>query len=479
MECSKKILVVGDIMLDSYKFGKVERISPEAPVPVFNDIDKSKDVLGGAANVAVNITAIDIGVDIFSVIGNDSIGTKLIELIKKYNIGTDDICVLDKRKTTHKLRYIGPNNQQILRVDTEQTDEVAYEFVKCQLESISKRINDYGLILVSDYCKGFLTKEITQKIIQLGNDNNVPVFIDVKDPKYEKYEYATLLKPNKKELKLLTGLQVNTKKDVISAASMLCHNTSSQYVLTTLGADGMILADKNGMIKEVKSFAKEVFDVTGAGDTSIAYLAAEVLLGESIENAMVISNYAAGVQVSKVGTSIVYPYEIKAAMNKTFGINKVKKLNYYIENGLSEIEKLKNLKKKIIFTNGCFDVIHAGHIAYLKEARSLGDILVVGLNTDASVKRLKGEKRPINSLEDRIAVLSALECVDYVVPFEEDTPKDLICKIEPNVLVKGGDYTIESVVGADYVLEHGGDVEILPFLEGRSSTKVINLMENI
>lgn len=535
----KKILVVGDVMLDIYHLGKVDRISPEAPVPVFLETGQEKYVPGGAANVAVNIAAIGVDVELCAVVGRDEAAEKLKALLKEQNVGIHMLCENQERRTTKKLRYIGPNHQQILRADTEDVSEIPYEAVADKLREASDHIDQYGLFLLSDYRKGLLTEEITQAFIRLANDNEIPVFVDVKDKNFQKYRNAALLKPNRKELAELTAMPADTREEVIKAAGFLCKKASCRYVLTTLGAEGMLLVEQDYVskevneeksavreekeanesesvareekkanesksaarkVKEVKSAAKDVYDVTGAGDTSIAYLAAEVVLGKEITEAMEIANYAAGIQVSKVGTSIVYPEEVAAAMRQsdqageegsslngrsrkenveTGQPDQVEKkeeekwLDFYAPGGLDRLKEKQQKGCKIVFTNGCFDILHAGHIAYLKEAKKLGDILVVGVNTDESVKRLKGDSRPINTLEDRLLLLSALEIVDYVVPFGEDTPLELIKKTGPDVLVKGGDYRIDTIVGAEEVLERGGEVQSLPFIAGKSTTGIL------
>lgn len=471
----KGILVAGDIMLDTYHFGKVKRISPEAPVPVFLETGKTMQVPGGAANVAVNLTAIGIKTEICSVVGCDKNGDMLLDLLKDKGVGTENVYRNSKSFTTNKLRYIGQNNQQLLRVDTEDIKEIGLRQIEEILRNVKKNIKAYGLILLSDYKKGFLSEEITQEFIQIGKVNQIPALIDVKDNNYIKYRNAFLLKPNRKELQELTGMAVETEQEIMKASCRLCQQTSCMYVLTTLGADGMLLVGADGTVKQAKSVAKEVYDVTGAGDTSLAYLAAGILSGKRVTDAMDLANYAAGIQVSKMGTSIVYPDEVGQAMEKA-GIQGKLLNGYQIDRkrkGIPILIEKKAKGKKIIFTNGCFDILHAGHVSYLKQAKAMGDILVVGINSDASVKRLKGEKRPVNCLEDRIMLLSALECVDYIIPFEEDTPKNLIEVVEPDILVKGGDYRPDDIVGASYVKSYGGIVTTLPFIQGKSTTKII------
>lgn len=470
----KKILVVGDVMLDTYHFGQVNRISPEAPVPVFLETGSERHVPGGAANVAVNIAAIGVPVDLCTVVGDDENANKLKDLLHERNVDTGLFCTDGKRRTTEKLRYIGPNNQQILRADTEDTSDIAFEVIRSQIGIITSEIEEYGLFLLSDYGKGVLTEEAAQALIRLANENHIPVLVDVKDKSCQKYRNATLLKPNRKELAELTGMCTDTEEAVVAAAEYLCGAASCRYVLTTLGAAGMFLVERGNVTKTVKSAAREVYDVTGAGDTSIAYLAAELALGKDMAEAVEIANYAAGLQVAKVGTSIVYPEEVARAMNCAGGDDK--RLDFYHAEGLARLKEKQRVGRKVIFTNGCFDILHAGHITYLSEAKRLGDILVVGVNSDASVRRLKGEDRPVNTLEDRLTLLSALECVDYVVMFEEDTPLEIIKKIEPDVLVKGGDYRIDAVVGAREMAARGKEVKVLPFVAGKSTTGIIERM---
>lgn len=471
----KKILVAGDIMLDSYCFGNTKRISPEAPVPVLLTSNKDKCTPGGASNVAMNIAAIGVDMDLFAVVGDDLNGKILVEQIEASSIGVNLIVKDNTRPTTTKLRFIAQNNQQILRVDSEETDEIGIEKLRESLNCIEKNIKDYGLILISDYKKGFLSKELTQELIRMGEDNSIPVLVDVKETDYRKYAGAYLIKPNKNELEGLSGKRINDKEDAINASIELCKNADCKYVLTTLGADGMIVCDRSGLISSVNTVAKDVFDVTGAGDTSIAYLAAELLMGKDIITAMRISNYAAGVQVSKVGTSIVYPRDVQEAMKRDYEDNSLIEVGN--KDVFTTIKMLKKSGKKIVFTNGCFDILHAGHVTYLKKARMLGDLLVVGINSDESVKRLKGEERPVNTISDREIVLSSLGFVDYVIPFEEDTPYELISKIVPDVLVKGGDYNIEDIVGRDIVEANGGLVTTIPLVDGKSTTNIINRMK--
>ncbi len=474
----EKILVVGDAMLDAYHFGKVSRISPEAPVPVFLETENKKYVPGGAANVAVNISAIGMDVSFCATVGNDSNGQLLKSILAENHVDVSLVKSTSEKNTITKLRYIGPGNQQILRVDDEDSRDISDSIADDVIDAVSRVISTFSVVVLSDYNKGFLTKKITRKVIELANNYGVPVLVDVKDKNYQKYGQATILKPNLKELQMLTGMSVDSNEEIVEAAKYLCANAPCKYTLATLGAEGMLLADKNGEISRIESVASEVFDVTGAGDTSIAYLAAEIAVGKDVKEAMLVSNYAAGIQVSRVGTSVVYPYEVIEAMRRAGAYEGYENEHFSSCDMIQTIVKRKEHGEKIVFTNGCFDILHKGHIDYLQKAKKLGDILVVGLNSDASVKRLKGEERPINCLADRADMLLALSVVDYVIPFEEDTPLELIKAIMPDVLVKGGDYTLDNIVGAKEIISNGGEVKVLSFVPGHSTTQIIKKIQN-
>lgn len=463
----KNILVVGDVMIDTYFSGDVKRISPEAPVPVFRK-KTERSVLGGAGNVAANLAAAGQNVSVMSMVGNDENADKLRDIFKNNHINTDLIISLD-RKTIEKTRFLASNNQQVLRLDVEDTMPLSSEEGKYMIQKLKEVIDQFDLILISDYLKGLLTYEFTQNILQLARKKNIPAIIDVKDPKIEKYKDAFLLKPNKKEVNELTGMSVDCDEEIISASLMLREKCNCKYVLTTCGARGMVLVG-DGEPYFVESVGREVFDVSGAGDTAIAYLATCMVNNMSIRESVDIANYAAGIQVSKVGTSSVYWSEIKdyLAVEKDQVEHKILTRK--------SIESFRNdhKGKKIVFTNGCFDILHVGHVRYMQEASKLGDILIIGLNSDDSVRRLKGSDRPVNNQNDRAEILSSLGFVDYVAVFDEDTPYDLIKLIQPDVLVKGGDYSFENVVGRDIVEANGGNLVLIPFVEGKSTTNIIN-----
>ncbi len=461
-----KILVVGDIMLDIYCHGSVTRISPEAPVPVFNKMSE-RYVLGGAANVAANLSVAGCDVSLLSACGTDDNGLRIIQLLQDNGIDTG-LVIQGKKPTVTKTRFIATGHQQLMRLDVEDTSDIAKEEYEPVLNMLKSCISEFDLVLMSDYLKGMLSSEFTQSVIRLADDNHIKVLIDVKDKNTAKYQGAYLLKPNKKELMELTGMKVDSKEDVVYASRVLMEKCNSEYVLTTCGEKGMVLVGYNEEFT-ISSEAKEVFDVTGAGDTTIAYLAVGLMRGLDMKDAVILANRAAGVQVGKLGTSIVTMEEIQDGLSSKRNLLTDKIVNH--GDVVKIREKLQD--KKLVFTNGCFDILHIGHITYLQKAAKLGDALIIGVNSDASVKRLKGDDRPVNTQMDRVKMLCALECVDYVVVFDEDTPYELISEVQPDVLVKGGDYKAEDVVGKDIVEGRGGCVEIIPLVEGISTTSII------
>lgn len=468
----KKIMVVGDVMLDVYIEGTVKRISPEAPVPVL--LKKSERyVLGGASNVASNLVAANQSVSVVSVIGNDIMGKKLVNSLQDLSIDCSLILESDCRRTTTKTRLMGQNYQQIVRLDEEDNYSLQPNEEERIYQLIKKNIKNYDLIILSDYLKGVLTESLTSKIISLANYNSIKVLADVKDKNIKKYKNTFLIKPNKKELSDLTGRTISSDIDLVEAAILLKKECNCNYVLVTCGGEGMQLIGEE-IYPKVSCATRQVYDVSGAGDTVISYMGVFLANDYEVQNAVKFSNDAAGIKVSKVGTAPVTIEElgeylhlndlIKEKTQKIMSINDSKTI------------LVDNLQQKIVFTNGCFDILHYGHISYLQKAASFGDKLIVGLNSDNSVRRLKGESRPINNQNDRAAILAALECVDYVVIFDEDTPINLIEEIKPDILVKGADYKPEEVVGKDLVESYGGQLHLVSFVDGHSTTNIINKM---
>ena len=466
---SKRILVIGDVMLDKYFEGDIKRISPEAPVPVFRKKGE-RSVLGGAANVAANLIAAKQKVAIMSIIGNDEVGKTLQQYFVEKGVDISLLLTVD-RETTVKTRFLASNNQQVLRLDVEDTTPISKKECSKLLSLLMNCISDYDVIILSDYLKGLLTLEFTQGVLKMAAETGIPAIIDVKDPFIKKYYGAYLLKPNLKEIRNLTGLPARSDEEIVEAAEALRKNCDCKFVLCTCGARGMVLVGENHESFFIASEGREVFDVSGAGDTTISYLAACMANGYDMNDAVSIANFAAGIQVGKLGTSSVYLQEIRDYLsNKDDGT--YHKILHNEEDILSFREN--HLDKKIVFTNGCFDILHVGHKRYLQEAATLGDILVVGVNSDDSVRRLKGPNRPVNNEQDRVEMLCAMGFIDYVVVFGEDTPYELIKKIQPDVLVKGGDYKPDEVVGRDIVEARGGELKLIKFVDGKSTTNIIN-----
>lgn len=461
---SPKILVIGDLILDQYLWGSTKRISPEAPVQIV-DIDQETTLLGGAGNVVNNLRALGAKVDIISVIGKDSVGKSLKRLLKKLNINTKSLITLDGRATSKKSRIISAQ-QQVIRFDKESIIEIDKEIEKLILSQLGKIINNYECILLSDYGKGLLTKSLTQSIIKLANEYDKKVLVDPKGSDYSKYKNAFLLTPNKSEASKATNINIIDEQTLKESITKLKSELNLSVSLITLSEFGIATYDENFRIYPTKT--KEVFDVTGAGDTVLASIGFALSCNIKFENIIKFANLAAGVVVGKIGSASATLDEIieyESSLNHLFSDKNIKTQ----KDILTISQRYREEGKKIIFTNGCFDLIHSGHIKYLENAKEFGDILIVGLNSDQSVKLLKGNNRPINSENDRAYILAALEAVDYVVIFDDETPYELIKIIKPHTLVKGGDYVNKKVVGQDIVEE----LKIVDFVPNQSTTETI------
>lgn len=460
MNYTPNVLVIGDLMIDHYVWGKCERISPEAPVLILK-VDEENNRLGGACNVANNLISLGAKVSLCGIVGDDSDGKILLKMLEDSNINTDLIEILNDFNTIKKTRLIA-TRQQVLRVDREckiESKIASFDIAKV-LNNIASKIDEFDSIVLSDYAKGALSKEFTQSIINLANSHNKPILCDPKGDDYSKYANATLITPNKKEAQSATNIKIDSKDSLLKAGFRLKEMCNLKYAVITLSEDGMAIFDSK--MTEIPTLAREVFDVTGAGDTVISALTFGLSCGLDIYKSAEFANAAAAVVVGKIGSASASLGEIFSYKND---ISRDKDINIF-----SLIDELKKDGKKIVFTNGCFDILHVGHITYLKKARSFGDILVVGLNSDNSVKNLKGKDRPINRENDRAFVLDSLSCVDFVIIFDEDTPYDLIKKIKPDILVKGGDYINKNVVGSDIVK----DVRIVDFVPNASTTNIVN-----
>jgi len=454
------IAVVGDLMIDHYLWGKSNRISPEAPVPVV-EIEKEEDRLGGAGNVVNNLISLGAEVIVSSVIGKNY--KRMIKLLEEKNIDTSGIFINKSRETIIKSRVIA-SNQQVIRYDKESIEPISEEYEEKVINFLQKNIEKIKIILLSDYEKGVLTKTLTQKIIKLANRFNKKLIIDPKKD-FSKYINAWMIKPNKKELEIASGIKIKSKDDLIKAGWKVKKELNLDYLLVTLSEDGMALfSDK---FIEVPTLAKEVYDVTGAGDTVLASLGYFLSKNDDLVNAMHFANAAAAVVVGKLGSATVNLEEIKEAQKRIDNNVDYKIINFNLIEKIAD--DLRKENKKIVFTNGCFDILHLGHVKYLQKAKALGDKLIIGVNSNESVKRLKGEDRPINDEYDRAYLLASLEVVDYVVIFKENTPYELIKKIKPDILVKGADYKDKEVVGSDIAKE----VKLIEFVEGKSTTNII------
>lgn len=461
------VLVVGDIMLDRYWYGGTNRISPEAPVPVVK-IDALEERPGGAANVAMNITSLSGNVRLIGLTGIDEAAKILDEELSKHHVHCDFVAV-STHPTITKLRVLS-RNQQLIRIDFEEGfDKVDASPI---LERIQTALTTHKVLVLSDYAKGALSS--VQKMIDLANQANVPILVDPKGTDFERYRGATLLTPNMSEFEAVVG-QCDSEQEIVEKGLALIKKYQLKALLVTRSEKGMTLLQLDKPTYHLPTQAKEVFDVTGAGDTVIATLAAALASGQSLEDSCYLANAAAGVVVGKLGTSTVSQVElenaIRARKDNGFGVMTEDELK-------EEVKKARQRGEKIVMTNGCFDILHAGHVSYLANARKLGDRLIVAVNSDASVKQLKGESRPINPLMQRMIVLGALDSVDWVVPFDEQTPQRLIANILPDVLVKGGDYKPEDIAGGKEVIDAGGIVKVLNFEDGCSTTNIINTIKS-
>jgi len=462
------ILVVGDLMIDHYLWGSCERISPEAPVQVV-DVAKETTVLGGAGNVINNLVALGATVSVSSVIGDDINGEELISMLNAINVDTSNLIVQNGRKTSKKSRVIAVS-QQVLRYDKESKNSISTASVAKIIKSLATSISSYDIVILSDYGKGVLTDALCQSIINIAKEHNVKVLVDPKGVDFSKYKGAYLLTPNKKEAVLATGIEINDSKSLEMALLKLKTECDLGVSLITLSEDGIAAYDDQ--VKIFPTVVKEVFDVTGAGDTVIASIAFALSSGKNIEESVAFANLAAGVVVGKIGSATVTIGEIEeyeASLHKSTSEAHIKTF----DDMKTIVHRYHANGKRVVFTNGCFDILHVGHVKYLQIAKSFGDILIVGLNSDESVSRLKGPTRPVNIAQDRAYLLAALEAVDFVVPFESDTPYDLIKMIQPDVLVKGGDYEGKEVVGTEFA----GELKLVDFVDGKSTTKTIEKIQ--
>lgn len=463
-----KVLVIGDVMLDRYFWGEVTRVSPEAPVPVVRVTQKTQ-ALGGAGNVALNIKGLGAQVLLLGVRGADSQGDYLQNLLEEYKID-HELVATAKLPTTTKTRILG-QGQQLLRLDEEAPrplDEATLTTLKARIEAI---LPEVGAVILSDYGKGIFLGALAAWVIGTCEDRKLPVFVDPKGTDWDRYRGATAITPNTAEFQAVAGFDPDDDTQLTTQAQGVRGRFELAWLLVTRGARGLSLLGEAHPPLHIRSRAQEVFDVSGAGDTVIATLAASVAAGVAMPQAAEVANAAAGVVVAKIGTQAIQSNELARALRMEEKASATKIMGLQAAAALRQRWRAEG--RRVVFTNGCFDILHVGHLQLLNAAAELGDRLIVGVNSDASVRRLKGETRPVTPEAQRMMLLAGLACVDQVVLFADDTPLELIRKLAPEVLVKGGDYTPDTVVGRDIVEATGGRVAILPLVPGVSTTKTI------
>jgi D-beta-D-heptose 7-phosphate kinase/D-beta-D-heptose 1-phosphate adenosyltransferase len=474
---SRRILCVGDLMIDRFVSGSIERISPEGPVPVLAKKDISS-FAGGAANVARNIVRLGGKCSLVGVVGSDSAGQELTKIIRAE--GVDASCIEDPhRPTTQKSRFIS-SGQQMLRVDEEVTAPVSEQILQELLTNCRQLMTESDVVVISDYAKGAISAALVAELCALAKSRDIPVIVDPKSQSFEKYRGATYITPNLKETRLATGFVVTDDQTVEAAAQALLGHLPFKGVLITRESQGMSLMERDRPAFHSRACAREVFDVAGAGDTVVATFALCLATGAEAASAVTLANRAAGIVVGKRGIGTVSAQELLAdeLWEDVYEIGSSSQKIRSLDSAVTRAEGWRKAGLRIGFTNGCFDIIHAGHIRSLQYARANCDRLIVGVNSDASVRRLKGSGRPINNQFDRAAILAALDAVDMIVIFDDDTPLQLIQSVAPDVLIKGADYEKSAVVGGSFVLARGGQILTHPLLDGRSTTNLVQKMSD-
>jgi D-beta-D-heptose 7-phosphate kinase/D-beta-D-heptose 1-phosphate adenosyltransferase len=466
------ILVIGDLMIDEYIWGHVNRISPEAPVQIVEAV-KKESTLGGAANVVKNLVSLEAQVSVSSIVDEGETGTLIRKELQKLGVNIEGVFNETEKISSKKMRVLSlDSNQQILRIDHESVHPILNDSERKIIEYVKTNIGSFGAVILSDYLKGVLTDILIRNIMEQAQEREIPVIVDPKGTNYKKYRYATVVTPNKREVETVLNTRIVDEETLQKAGRCLLNRLKAKALLITLGKNGMALFQRGKRVIRIQAEKKDVYDVTGAGDTVISLLGLGIASGLDFMRSIEIANIAAGIVVSKLGTATVSMQEI---------IDDVLQHKIYQSNKIVELEplvKLVNERRKdgrtIVFTNGCFDILHVGHTSFLQQARQRGDLLIVGLNSDSSARRLKGPDRPIIPMKERAAILSSLVGVDYITVFEENTPIHLIQALKPDILVKGDDYKKEEVVGKEIVESYGGRVELIPFVKGVSTTSIID-----
>ncbi|WP_413701189.1 bifunctional D-glycero-beta-D-manno-heptose-7-phosphate kinase/D-glycero-beta-D-manno-heptose 1-phosphate adenylyltransferase HldE [Psychromonas sp. KJ10-10] len=463
-----EVLVVGDVMLDRYWHGPTGRISPEAPVPVVK-VEQIEERPGGAANVALNVAALGAKVRLIGLVGDDEPALALAKGLESVHVTTDFV-TLDNFPTITKLRVLS-RHQQLLRLDFEEPfHDVDSKPILDKMQTGLGAEN--SVVILSDYNKGSLSD--VQKMIQLAKQKNIKVLVDPKGSDFEKYRGATLLTPNLSEFEAVVG-RCKTDQELVDRALELIKKFDLQALLVTRSEHGMTLVREGVQPFHLPTQAQEVYDVTGAGDTVISVLATSLVAGSSFEDACTLANAGAGVVVGKIGTSTVNTIELANAVysQQEIGFGALSEEQLKVA-----VQLAQHRGEKVVMTNGCFDILHAGHVSYLNTAREQGDRLIVAVNSDESVRGLKGSGRPVNPIDRRLAVLAGLVAVDWVIEFSEETPQRLIANVLPDLLVKGGDYEVEEIAGGTEVIANGGEVRVLQFEEGCSTSEIIKTIRN-
>jgi D-beta-D-heptose 7-phosphate kinase/D-beta-D-heptose 1-phosphate adenosyltransferase len=463
-----RVLVVGDLMLDRYWHGGTSRISPEAPVPVVH-VNQNEERAGGACNVALNISTLGAQCTVMGLCGDDEAADTLESMLKDIGVNPQFVR-MPENATVTKLRVMS-RHQQLMRLDFE--DGFIGQDLSGLEQAFAAQLDNHNIVVCSDYGKGCLRN--VRRLIELCNEKNIPVLVDPKGSDFEKYSGASLITPNLSEFEAVVGA-CESEDELVEKANALSEQFDIEALLVTRSEHGMSLMQRDYDPVHLPTHAREVFDVTGAGDTVISTLAAALGAGVTLERAMVLSNLAAGVVVAKSGTASVSLSELEHAIEES---------SSNTEHGILEeaelyplLDRCRARGETIVMTNGCFDILHAGHVTYLEQASELGDRLLVAVNVDDTVRRLKGEDRPVNKVENRMRMLAALRCVDWVVAFEEDEPTRLICDLSPDILVKGGDNDPDKIPGGDCVREAGGQVMVLTYVDGISTTKIIDSIKD-
>jgi D-beta-D-heptose 7-phosphate kinase/D-beta-D-heptose 1-phosphate adenosyltransferase len=468
-----RILCLGDIMLDKFAYCDTERISPEAPVPVLL-LKRAQSMLGGAGNVARNIASLGGHAILMGLLGPDPAGMEVRRLLRETPGLSDAHVESASRPTICKTRYLA-GHQQIVRIDEEQVHELEPDEAADLIAAVERTLPQVDALILSDYGKCVVCPQVVEATIERARALGVPVFVDPKTDDFRRYRGATCVTPNQKELGAAARLPVGSDDEIVAAARKVMAEAEADAILATRSEKGMVLVEASGEVNIEPARAQEVFDVSGAGDTVIAVLALASASGYPLPQAMHLANRAAGIVVSKLGTATVELDELALDLSRDVTDKDWHHVKYYsADEAGTLVRRWQSRGLKVGFTNGCFDIVHAGHVSLLAAARAQCDRLLVALNTDRGVRRLKGPSRPVNSLADRTAVIAAVESVDAVISFDEETPLELIRRLKPDVLIKGGDYTLDGVVGADIVQANGGKVLLVDLVEGRSTTRLID-----